>query len=352
MNEGAGGGGRDSQRPPKFSIIIPVYNVAPYLRECLDSVLAQTYTDWEAICVDDGSTDDSGAILDEYAAKNRQIKTIHQRNQGVSAARNNAIDMATGEWFLFLDPDDAVDVDWIVVYSNAIREGVDIVRIGTVDWFGDVAEIQANVNRRPDAEYYTNDRSVAEWGWPTIAKYGGIGTYGVRRAVFKGLRFPVGIKHGEDILLGFHLLLRVRGACQLRYRGYHYRQRKDSAVRAAFSDAERKLFFYELEKTRIVIEGCICKEDPNRDVVMRSLRFFYTRSFFAWLSRSPQTLCEVSTKELLRDKIKEGLIVAPDRRFHFMICLWLCSSLGLFFPFRIVYSLIRTANAIVSLGKR
>ena len=63
---------------PVFSIIIPVYNVAPYLRECLDSVLAQTFADWEAICVDDGSTDGSGAILDEYAAKDARFRIVHQ----------------------------------------------------------------------------------------------------------------------------------------------------------------------------------------------------------------------------------------------------------------------------------
>jgi len=118
-----------------FSIIIPVYNVAPYLRECLDSVLAQTYTDWEAICVDDGSTDGSGAILDEYAEKVRRsrsevkgggegqdsrsrsrttncqlptIRVIHQENKGVSAARNAALDVAQGEWIGFLDGDDAI----------------------------------------------------------------------------------------------------------------------------------------------------------------------------------------------------------------------------------------------------
>ncbi len=89
-----------------FSIIIPVYNVAPYLRECLDSVLSQTFTDWEAICVDDGSTDASGAILDEYAAKDARFRVIHQSNAGVSAARNRALDMARSEWVLFLDGDD------------------------------------------------------------------------------------------------------------------------------------------------------------------------------------------------------------------------------------------------------
>ena len=79
---------------PYFSIIIPVYNVAPYLRECLDSVLAQTFTDWEVICVDDGSTDGSGEILEEYAVKDKRFKVVHQENQGVVAARVNGFNQS------------------------------------------------------------------------------------------------------------------------------------------------------------------------------------------------------------------------------------------------------------------
>jgi glycosyltransferase involved in cell wall biosynthesis len=91
---------------PFFSIIIPVYNVAPYLRECLDSVLAQTFTDWECLCVNDGSTDESGAILDEYAQKDPRFRVFHKKNSGVSAARNLGLDNVRGEWVLFLDSDD------------------------------------------------------------------------------------------------------------------------------------------------------------------------------------------------------------------------------------------------------
>ena len=105
----------------KFSIIIPVYNVAPYLRECLDSVLAQTFTDWEAICVDDGSTDGSGAILDEYAAKDSRFKVIHQQNAGVSAARNAALDAMKGEWVGFLDADDIYRSNTLDVCCEAIE---------------------------------------------------------------------------------------------------------------------------------------------------------------------------------------------------------------------------------------
>ena len=90
----------------RFSIIIPVYNVESYLRQCLDSVLAQTFGDWEAICVNDGSTDGSAAILEEYATKNERFKVITQANGGLSAARNAGIKDAQGEYVLFLDSDD------------------------------------------------------------------------------------------------------------------------------------------------------------------------------------------------------------------------------------------------------
>lgn len=104
-----------------FSIIIPVYNVAPYLRECLDSILSQTFTDWEAICVDDGSTDGSEEILDEYKTKDSRFKVVHQENSGVSAARNRALDEANGVWVLFLDADDL----WSKYLLEYVKSGID-----------------------------------------------------------------------------------------------------------------------------------------------------------------------------------------------------------------------------------
>lgn len=113
---------------PFFSIIIPVYNVAPYLRECLDSVLAQTFTDWEAICVDDGSTDDSGAILDEYAAKDNRFRVFHQPNAGVSAVRNYGLRIANGDWLCAVDADDWISEDFLMDFAMAVQESdIDMV---------------------------------------------------------------------------------------------------------------------------------------------------------------------------------------------------------------------------------
>ena len=93
-------------RQPKISVIVPVYNVEPYLRKSINSLVEQTYSNLEIILVDDGSTDGSEAICDEYADRYPHIKVIHQKNAGQSAARNAGIEMAAGEWIAFLDSDD------------------------------------------------------------------------------------------------------------------------------------------------------------------------------------------------------------------------------------------------------
>ena len=93
---------------PMFSLVVPCYKVEQWIRPCLDSVLAQDDASWEMLCVDDGSPDATGAILDEYAAKDPRVKVIHQKNGGLSAARNAALAVAQGEWLVYLDGDDVL----------------------------------------------------------------------------------------------------------------------------------------------------------------------------------------------------------------------------------------------------
>ena len=95
----------------RISVIVPVYNCAPYVERCVRSIAAQTYKDLEIICVDDGSSDDSGAVLDVLAAEDARIRVIHQKNAGVSAARNSGLRIASGELITFVDGDDALEPD-------------------------------------------------------------------------------------------------------------------------------------------------------------------------------------------------------------------------------------------------
>ena len=112
----------------RVSVIIPVYNQAPYLAECLDSVLAQSLREIEVICVDDGSTDGSARMLDEYGKRDPRVKVIHQENAGVATARNNGLDAATGEFVAFMDPDDKYpDAEVLAdLVCGAEHNGVDI----------------------------------------------------------------------------------------------------------------------------------------------------------------------------------------------------------------------------------
>ena len=117
---------------PKVSIVIPVYNVEPYLRECLDSVKNQTLKEIEIICVDDGSPDNCGAILDEYAQNDKRFKVIHQENQGLSGARNTGLDNITGEYVIFLDSDDYLDLNACEeLYKTAKSHNLDVLRFAS-----------------------------------------------------------------------------------------------------------------------------------------------------------------------------------------------------------------------------
>ena len=114
---------------PKLSIIIPAYNVETFLPKCLDSVLAQNFTDWEAIIVDDGSTDGTGAICNDYAARDPRFKVIHSPNKGVASARNIGLDNATGEFLGAIDSDDWIEPDmYSTLFSFAERNNADIVK--------------------------------------------------------------------------------------------------------------------------------------------------------------------------------------------------------------------------------
>lgn len=111
-----------------ISIIIPVYNVEKYLRECLDSVLAQTFCDYEVIMTNDGSTDNSGSICDEYARRDSRFRTIHKANGGLSSARNAALDIARGEYIFFLDSDDFITPSCLqILVDESRRTGCKIV---------------------------------------------------------------------------------------------------------------------------------------------------------------------------------------------------------------------------------
>ena len=132
---------------PKVSVIIPIYNVEKYLRECLDSVVNQTLKDIEIICINDGSTDNSGLILEEYGNNDKRIKVIHKENEGAAIARNVGLKIAEGEYLSILDSDDYFELNMLEdMYKEAVENDLDIIICRAKDLDNITKEIKENKN--------------------------------------------------------------------------------------------------------------------------------------------------------------------------------------------------------------
>ena len=119
---------------PLISIIVPVYNVEMFIHKCLDSIINQTFSDWELLLINDGSKDKSGHICDEYALRDARIRVFHIENGGVSNARNIGIDSARGEWIMFVDSDDWLDIRCLEICLKQVTEhDLDMIQFGRYD---------------------------------------------------------------------------------------------------------------------------------------------------------------------------------------------------------------------------
>ncbi len=242
---------------PKISVIIPVYKVERYLRRCLDSVIAQTFTDWEAICVDDGSMDDSGKILDEYAARDKRFRVIHKENAGVSAARNDGMKHARGEFVIFIDSDDFIHPQLFEITAHlADKNNADIVS------FRFDARAQKEMRRLLRAGSDTADfvpKSMARAYkpqcvpcvvtdnllWYSTERSHSLGLFRIRhcypvlhlmrRKFISGMKFDTSIKIAEDFPWWTEILLRRPHAVILRAPLYYYVPNMSSALNSATS---------------------------------------------------------------------------------------------------------------------
>ncbi len=156
----------------KFSIIVPVYNVEKFLRESLDSIVAQTFKDFEVICVNDGSTDNSLEILNEYANKDSRIKIISQENQGQGVARNNAIDIAQGKYLLFVDPDDWIETNALEqIWNKAEATDANIVQFN-YEIYNDLTKKrkQRIIHKLAQKKYAYNLKKKGFFNWRIFKK--------------------------------------------------------------------------------------------------------------------------------------------------------------------------------------
>lgn len=183
----------ESKANPKVSIIVPVYRAEKYVSKCIDSILNQSYPNWELILVDDGSPDNSGSICDQYAAKDNRIRVFHKENGGVSSARNLGLDIATGEWIGFVDADDWLETETLNDCCVYFGES-DIVRFALGLYYGD-GEVR-------ESQFKTRCLSRDEYLEQVVARNTILGVCGglYRKKLFTDneLYFDESLVNGED----------------------------------------------------------------------------------------------------------------------------------------------------------
>ncbi len=217
-----------------ISLIVPVYNVEKYLHSCLDSIIEQTYKDYEVILVDDGSPDWCGQICDEYVRCNDKFAVIHGENAGQSGARNAGLVIARGEYICFIDSDDTIDSNYLLwMYNSIINIESDIVICGyqAVNNKKDIRICQVQTVKR------LNEDGIRQEVFGKLNNSACNKLY--RRELIADLLFPVGIYHGEDLLFNINYLSKCKYGILLKAPLYHYWRRSGSITRGSFS--ERKL---------------------------------------------------------------------------------------------------------------
>lgn len=227
---------------PELSIIVPVYKVEPYLRRCIDSILAQTFRDFELILIDDGSPDNCGAICDEYAAKDSRIIVIHQKNQGVSAARNAGLDIARGTYLGFVDSDDWIEPEmYETMIATAKEKQVDVVVCG-IKYQSDSGEFIRD-GFTAEAEFTQATMLQDLYGKPSKNGCGVVNKV-FRAQSIEATRFEMGVKIAEDWQYLFYAFTKCQSAVKIRDTFYTVVERMGSATRNEYIPLENYISSY------------------------------------------------------------------------------------------------------------
>jgi glycosyltransferase involved in cell wall biosynthesis len=235
---------------PLVSVIIPVYDVELYIKECLDSVSNQTYRNLEIIVVDDGTPDNAGHIADECAQKDKRIKVIHQKNGGLSAARNSGYDIASGEYIVFVDSDDALAPDY-VEYMLGVIETTNTDTAMSLNKYDIFNQAQIGMDKIEviNADEVLENIEYNIWGqevWNKIYKKSYLDKHGIRH-------IPE-ILFGEGNTFNHYVLQNVGSVGVGRRRVYYYRYNPDSSTRKFIWNKRMQSFAYALEHRQKVID--------------------------------------------------------------------------------------------------
>ena len=200
---------------PSVSVIVPVYKVEDYLERCLDSILSQTFSDFELILVDDGSPDRCGIICDEYKEKDPRIKVIHKENGGLSDARNKGIDIAQGEYLSFVDSDDWIHPQYLELLIQANEKNCTLISI--CDLLRTDRSMDPDIIGNPNIKLQVTRSFFREKNVQAITACGAL----YRKELFSDIHFPVGRIH-EDEFTTYKLLFKTEFISYVDEKLYYY----------------------------------------------------------------------------------------------------------------------------------
>lgn len=232
---------------PKISVIVPVYNVEKYLSRCIDSILAQTFTDFELLLIDDGSNDNSGNICDDYVKKDNRIRVFHKENGGVSSARNLGLNKANGEWVCFIDSDDTVSNKYIQHMAEAINDK-DLLILSNYK-----KETKDNYAVKLDNVTLYNDEIIRYFIENNIfaltAPYSKL--YKIEIIRKYSLKFPEGINMGEDAIFIMRYLNKISYVSIVNVCDYEVRETEGS-LSSKYYPFENEWKCYEIWKAEMI----------------------------------------------------------------------------------------------------
>ena len=265
-------------KPPKISVIIPVYNAELYIKQCIESVTSQTFTDWELIVVDDESTDNTANILKEYSLSNKKIKTLFNKKGGVSKARNCGIDAALGDWIFFMDADDYLSPNHLQNYSENLNYDIVFQGYKSVDA---VSGVVLSEKECGNLEASGNTvMEIVEILWRKECFFGPTWNKIFNRYIIEhyNIRFNEKISIREDELFTFEYLQYVKSIKVLPFTGYNYRQTPNSLMRKKYIDPQQLLLVVSATyQTALQL--------PLTDSLLTEMEKYYTDSL-KWVFKS------------------------------------------------------------------
>lgn len=291
-----------------ISVIVPIYNVEEYIRECLESIINQTYTQLEIILVDDGSTDNSSNICDEYKKKDNRIKVIHQKNSGLSDARNAGIKIATGKYIQFIDSDDYIDRDMIeILYKLLAENSADVSICSNYILKDNIISSECSnkkniYDRKEILKEILIDEKIRSYAWNKL----------IRKEMFDNVKFP-SKKIFEDVLTIPKIFEKSNKVVFLDVPKYYYRQREGSIL-----NKQTNALRLEYIKAALEINKFIREKEPSLEnycaynIAHITIKTYNDIGFFNMKSlleeRIVQQLYE-ETNKIFENKSYEELIV-------------------------------------------